>query len=88
MVLTGPFYYPVAYFYYCIFMLAYIVFRSFLQCVSWTYVLINLSNFIKQDSVQQKVPIRLNNLYHAIIIPSYKEDFDILSQTIANLASH
>ena len=88
MVLTGPFYYPIAYFYYCISLLAYMTFRCILQCISWTHLVVDFHKVINQESAEQKAPLRLNDIYHAVIIPNYKEDSDILSATIANLAKH
>lgn len=79
MVLTGPFYYPRAYFYYCNALLAYMVVRMIFQSLTWTHLIISLSKIIKKESMPQKAVLQLNDLYHAIIIPSYKEDFQILS---------
>ena len=93
---VGPFIIQVLYQKICIILLIYLTFKSFLIFVMSiiTYCksrrIIRRAEELKQNRILGEEELENFNpeVYHAFIIPNYKEDEEMLAETMERIASH
>lgn len=95
LMFLGPLYFPYGYQIFGFVVMGYAFVKTFMMLPSFIIALCKMS---KYDAVTRvKVPqlsqsdtqiTNNNKIHHAFIIPSYREDIDLLSETLNQLGSH
>jgi len=89
---TGPHFYPVAYQQYSIIMIGYLVFKVFIITFILLYIAIRNQMILSKmqakqnDDYQEQLPNDMSHLLYGYIIPNYKEDLELLAETLDFLA--
>ena len=96
MMIVGPVYFDVAYQYICLFFLFYSAVKVFIVTVIMIIVMCHFVGVYRRlkassNSLEPKLQERLNpteEIYYGFIIPNYKEDVEMMAETLEMLANH
>ena len=93
--ILGPLFFSYGYQIYCFVVIGYSLIKTAGLGISSAYAVYKLKKYVKNSEATTAAYIsnknaltNTTNIYHTIIIPSYKEDEEVLQETLNKLAMH
>ena len=91
--IAGPIFAPIIHREYCLIGVAFLAFKSMYQVILNLIMVVKTNQALKRAQDGLKRPIKQfgqldQQIYHAFAIPSYKEDIELLAQTLEVLSKH